>query len=568
MECLIQILEQPARKVKFRMEVHSHRCQQKELLLGRNSSDDAVLYPTVQIMPSSTGARLRPGTMVRMSLVDIRSAKDNIIEHWHRLVDCKKNALVAKWSITKKMDADGRVTFGNLGIVRTLEKEKVKEVRDRIIERRMEQGIPVRNDKWECTQIENRAEQQCKETSAYRLKLCFEAFLPNEQGGVVKVAEHVFSEDVVDLTNMNSGELAIKKMSICHDFVEGGAEVMLFTGGDGNVNKISYAKSTFHADFFQINPHDESRIWQHRVTILENQLHGVGQHLGGVHFCVPPYDRQKKGKPTLIDKETDNVFMELVKTNKNNSTIQAKSDPLAFVYKPSAMARITLKRPRDPAYLENFLGRPIKIKAEQPFISNFPLQDPPIYQFDQNIPQTVHPIIPQVPNIGVEGYTDHDNPFSPSMAMGNMVINSPQSQQPPSPAYPHLLSPVSNGLPVSPSRSHAPSPTYSPMLEHRSPAPHPVPLPNPETDLDGYLNGTLDLIQITDINLLGMGGNLDYERYLEDGLGHSACTVAMDGGVASEDKKEIRRKVKDKKQCRESKRKEDNILTSMSELKL
>lgn len=80
-------------------------------------------------------------------------------------MDCKNNALVAKWSITKKMDGDGRVTFGNLGIVRTLEKEKVKEVRDRIIERRMEQGINVRNDKWECTQIENRAEQQCKEVS-------------------------------------------------------------------------------------------------------------------------------------------------------------------------------------------------------------------------------------------------------------------------------------------------------------------------------------------------------------------------------------------------------------------
>ena len=35
MECSIEMLEQPARKVKFRMEVHSHRCQQKELLLGR-----------------------------------------------------------------------------------------------------------------------------------------------------------------------------------------------------------------------------------------------------------------------------------------------------------------------------------------------------------------------------------------------------------------------------------------------------------------------------------------------------------------------------------------------------
>ena len=93
----------------------------------------------------------------------MRSTKDNIIEHWHRLVDCKNDALVAKWAISKRMDGNGRVTFGNLGIVKTLEKEKVKEVSDRIIERMTEQGTPVKSDKWERTQIANRAEQQCKE---------------------------------------------------------------------------------------------------------------------------------------------------------------------------------------------------------------------------------------------------------------------------------------------------------------------------------------------------------------------------------------------------------------------
>ena len=100
------------------------------------------------------------------SLVDVRSTKDNIIEHWHRLVDCKNDALLAKWAITKRMDSHtGLVTFGNMGIVKTLEKEKVREVRDRIIARKEEQGICVRNNKWECTQIENSAEQQCKEVS-------------------------------------------------------------------------------------------------------------------------------------------------------------------------------------------------------------------------------------------------------------------------------------------------------------------------------------------------------------------------------------------------------------------
>ena len=103
--------------------------------------------------------------MLVFSLVDVRSTPDNIIEHWHRLVDCKQDALVTKWSITKQMDGNGLVTFGNLGIVRTLEKEKVPEVTERIIQRRSEQGINVRGNRWERTQIENIAEQQCKEVS-------------------------------------------------------------------------------------------------------------------------------------------------------------------------------------------------------------------------------------------------------------------------------------------------------------------------------------------------------------------------------------------------------------------
>jgi len=552
MECSIEMLEQPARKVKFRMEVHSHRCQQKELLLGRKSTDDVVLFPTVKIVPSRVGSsRLREGTMVRMSLVDVRSTKDNIIEHWHRLVDCKNDALLAKWAITKRMDSHtGLVTFGNMGIVKTLEKEKVREVRDRIIARKEEQGICVRNNKWECTQIENSAEQQCKETSTFRLKLCFEAYLPNGQGGIVKVAETAFSEDVVDLTNMNSGELAIKKMSICSDVVEGGAEVMIFTGGDKSENKIGFAKSAFHADFFQINPHNESRVWQHRVTIQDSQLHGVGQHLGGVYFCVPPYDRQTTNTPTLIEQETENVYMELVKTDKNNTNkIQAKSDPLSFTYKPSDLTRIIRKRPRDPSDIEKFLGPPIKM--EVPFVPAFNPQDLPMPMFqlepeNPDIPQTVHPAFALT-----QPYDEPSTPYSPATAIGNMVINSPQPHYSPSPAYPpspsNRLYPTQNG----------PSQGSSPGIE----GPSSMPVLN-TLDLEAIVNGNINILGITeDQDLLGYNGmdydQLDIETYLQDGR----STVVVDGAVNVKDKKELLKRIKEKM-------KEGKILASMNQLSL
>lgn len=525
-----------------------------------------------------------------MSLVDTRSTKDHLIEHWHRLVDCKHDALVAKWAIQKKMEPNGRVTFGNLGIVRTLEKEKVKEVSDRIIIRMEEQGANIRSDKWQCTQIANRAEQQCKETSAYRLKLCFEAFLPNSQGGTVKVAEHVFSEDVFDLTSMNTGELAIKKMSICHDFVDGGAEVMIFTGGDGNVNKISYTKSAFHADFFQINPQDESRIWQHRVTILDNQIHGVGQHLGGVHFCVPPYDRQGNDRPTSIERETENVFMELIKTGKNNSTVQARSDPLSFTYKPSAMQlqRLMLKR-RDPSNFETIIRKAPKTDTEYKFEPCFVPQDPPVYQMDPeqlNIPTVIHPPVlsftSQQRNLSSQ-ISQFQDPFSPTSALEDLSIQSPLSQHPSSPMNNILLSPNPHGHTNSPHITHVQSPAISPLLPQRSPGPFyqtltPAQALPPHQYFNGPIQtididdiGTIDISEIIQNDILGLGEPLDIGNYFQDG--RQQGLVVMDGGGANKDKneKELKTTAKKLKKITEKKVKngqKEDIMTKLLKLKL
>ena len=89
---------------------------------------------------------------------------------------------------------------------------------------------------------------------------------------------------------------------------------------------------------------------------------------------------------------------------------------------------------------------------------------------------------------------------------------------------------------------------------------------NPSNNLQEFLDiNTINLSEITSTDLLGING-IDYERYLQDG--RTACTVVMDGASAAVDKKEILRKIKDQNQCRSVKQKEDNILTSMSELKL
>ena len=110
-------------------------------------------------------------------------------------------------------------------------------------------------------------------------------------------------------------------MSLCSDYVEGGAEVMIFT------NKVNYSRSSFFAEFFQLrDPEsgDSTKVWERRVAIPESGLHTVGQHLGGLSFNVPMYDRSTRDTPELLDSEVT-CYFQLVKATKNNTVQVSES---------------------------------------------------------------------------------------------------------------------------------------------------------------------------------------------------------------------------------------------------
>ena len=217
-ECLLEVMEQPAERVKFRTEVnflsnfstllnqvHGHRCQQRELLLGQVGQniivfsfsvilsqtvmpDEMVAFPKVRLVPKP-GQSLRSSTLIRISLVDIRSSSENIIDHWHRLVDCREETLSPKWSVVRPLELPyGWVTFSNLGVVRSLERERGGEVGERAVLRAEERiGSGVRADRHQQLELRDRAEARCRETCAFRLKLCFEAFITAHDGTIVQV---------------------------------------------------------------------------------------------------------------------------------------------------------------------------------------------------------------------------------------------------------------------------------------------------------------------------------------------------------------------------------------------
>ena len=102
-------------------------------------------------------------------MVDVRSTPDKIKDHFHNIVDCRNNPH-PQWKIEKRMGSDGRAVFNDLGIVKSLEADKVKVVAERIICRREEDGdVYARGNKWERTKITQKADELCREVSTLHI---------------------------------------------------------------------------------------------------------------------------------------------------------------------------------------------------------------------------------------------------------------------------------------------------------------------------------------------------------------------------------------------------------------
>ena len=120
-------------------------------------------FPLVRCVPNPErhDSRLRPGIIIRMSLVDTRSSPDNIIDHYHKLVDCGASATYdGTVGVELPMDSGGYASFGKLGIFKGLDIERVSIMSERTMARAKERGDVV--DAHRRSQIKTMAEHQSK----------------------------------------------------------------------------------------------------------------------------------------------------------------------------------------------------------------------------------------------------------------------------------------------------------------------------------------------------------------------------------------------------------------------
>ena len=241
--------------------------------------------------------------------------------------------------------------------------------------------------------------------------------------------------------------------------MEGGQEVMVFTGNEAT--RIPLRRSNFYVEFFELEQDNQKRWQSGRQQVPRSALHGLGQILGGLAFKVPVFDRDQpgSGRPAAIEAPTENVFFEIVKTNKAGKE-EAKSDPIHFTYKPSRLQPLGGKRLRDPRHIFP-LGKMPKLEAATPFVPTFMLREAtssnptvtitnvPVTTGNTDIPTLIESI--SQPSMYLTAQTlPPTSPMSPSSSFRNMELNSPQPNQAQSPA-PYSSSPKMSQVEMIPS---------------------------------------------------------------------------------------------------------------------
>ena len=79
-------------------------------------------------------------------------------------MDCKAEQLVPAWQVTKSVDKYGKVSFSHLVLVKSLEKNKAREVGERAVIRMKEMGEKMlKANRHAELEVKDRAEESCRE---------------------------------------------------------------------------------------------------------------------------------------------------------------------------------------------------------------------------------------------------------------------------------------------------------------------------------------------------------------------------------------------------------------------
>ncbi|XP_046859971.1 nuclear factor NF-kappa-B p100 subunit-like [Xenia sp. Carnegie-2017] len=317
----LEILEQPKQRgfrFRYSCEGPSHGG-----LPGENSVKGKKTSPTVQIVNYHGKAR------VEVSLV---TTSDPPTPHAHSLVGKNVDgACVVEVSEDTGMTA----VFQNLGIQHVTKKNVKNVLKERHLKRLSLEKTSISQSSnlllnvhtnvdseriaevitnEEIAKIDRIVEQEAKNMNLSSVRLCFQAYLPNENGYFETCLNPVYSNPIYDSKAAAAAELKICRVDKQSGFVQGGEEVFLLC------DKVQ--KEDIEVRFYEEHTDDDIANIKEPWEALAKFSHTDVHRQFAIVFKTPEYWNTAIEKPVT-------VLMELRRKSDNE-----RSAPFEFVYKP------------------------------------------------------------------------------------------------------------------------------------------------------------------------------------------------------------------------------------------
>ncbi|XP_059143365.1 putative transcription factor p65 homolog isoform X2 [Physella acuta] len=277
----VEIVEQPkSRGLRFRYECEGRSAGS---VPGENSTNDHRTYPTIKIHNYNGPA------IIVVSCVT-KENPPHCKPHPHAIVgrDCKKGVCTLRVK-----DTSEKIVFPQIGI--QCAKKKDVEASLRL---RKEINVDPYQTGFEHAQTN---------IDLNVVRLCFQVFLPNEQGKVTRVVPPVCSHAIHD--KKSSKDLVICRVDKSSGKARGGDEVFLLC------DKVN--KEDIKIRFFEENEQG-NMVWEDFGDFGQGDVH----RQYAIVFRTPPYHNLEITKPV-------EVFMQLQRPSDMES-----SEPIPFTYMP------------------------------------------------------------------------------------------------------------------------------------------------------------------------------------------------------------------------------------------
>nr|ALG40993.1 NF-kappa B [Anthopleura buddemeieri] len=292
-------------------------------LTGKNASKEGIV--TVQIGPEQGMSASFPNLGIQH--VTRKAVARTLLERYTRMQELQSATMTALGAT----NADPAALFGISGL--GAQNDSVPGVDTKTFDKNLAMSVADE----EAKKIRKMVDEQAKSMNLSAVRLCFQAYLPDDTGNFTKPLKSCISQPVYDSKAPSSCQLKICRMDKNSGCVTGGDEVYLLC------DRVQ--KEDIEVHFYEMDPASGKASWSDTGTFAPSDVH----RQFAIVFKTPPYWNVAVEKPVK-------VLCELRRKSDKET-----SEPMEFTYTPQIFDQEQIgakRRKKIPHFSEYFQPPP------------------------------------------------------------------------------------------------------------------------------------------------------------------------------------------------------------------